>query len=418
MRVEPKIYVAGAVFDAQNVRFAPGALAVADRQVVAVGEPEDVRRAVGGSCEQVELPDRLLLPGLVNGHAHLQMTSIGPRPYPGSFNQWVIDAIGRWRQIIATHGEQIAVRRSMAEGVSQSIGTGVLRVGDIVSWNRSAAKELRASGLMGTSFIELVGIGGEKLEAAMVRLKQVTAQPPQDLGVKLGLEAHAPYSTGPKAYQAAAEAYRSQGTPLTTHLAEMTEEVEFVRAATGPFREMIEQMGRWEDAFADHYRDGLSPVAWLDRQAGDVPWLCAHCNYVDDDDIQMIADRRWSVAYCPRASEYFGHRGHRYREMLEAGVNVCLGTDSILCTGDLSILNEMRHLYQRDQTDPPTLLAMATTRGMAGLLRECRDATFTIGVRPGIVCIAYDPTDRIDPLTQVLAAADEPRVEVLAAAGW
>ena len=74
------------------------------------------------------------------------------------------------------------------------------------------------------------------------------------------------------------------------------------------------------------------------------------------------------MAYCPIASAYFGHRGHRYRDMLDAGVNVCFGTDSILCqppdeAEPLGILPQIRFLRRRDGVDSEVLLHMATLAG-------------------------------------------------------
>jgi cytosine/adenosine deaminase-related metal-dependent hydrolase len=455
---EPVVYLGGAVRDAQQVRCAPGAVAMAGGVVLAAGEPDQVRRQIG-ACRTVDRPDRLLLPGLVNAHTHLQMTTIGPRAYAGTFESWVVDAVERWRAIVARQGEDCAVADSMAAGRRACETAGVGRIGDVISWNESAFDRLRANGPAGVGFIELVGIGGEKLERAIDRLDRLRTIPVEAHGVTLGMEPHAPYSTGPRLYALAAEAAATRGVRLTTHLAEMTQELEFVANASGPFRQMIDRMGRWDDSFAAHYGDGLTPVQWLADRAsgpcpsgggrvggdtvaarsqsasdaprskapspqpcpqgrgGQTPWLCAHCNYVSDDDITLIAERGWSVAYCPRASEYFQHTGHRYRDMLEAGVNVCLGTDSIICTGDLSILQEMRRLYQRDGADPATLLAMATISGMQALQYRANAATFTPGEQPGLIAVGYDPADPADALTQALVSRHEPTIEVLEPAG-
>ncbi len=91
-----------------------------------------------------------------------------------------------------------------------------------------------------------------------------------------------------------------------------------------------------------------------------------------------------SIAYCPIASEYFGHRGHRYRELLARGVNVCLGTDSMLCQPPdepqpHGILAQMRRLLERDDVAPGLLLAMATVNGAKALGLPAGTAT----LRPG-----------------------------------
>ncbi|MBL4590989.1 MAG: amidohydrolase family protein, partial [Phycisphaerales bacterium] len=68
------------------------------------------------------------------------------------------------------------------------------------------------------------------------------------------------------------------------------------------------------------------------------------------------------------AAQSFGQ--HRYQGMLDAGIQVCLGTDSIvnLDTPDrISVLDEMRLLHRRDATDAQTLLRMATVHGASAM---------------------------------------------------
>ncbi len=212
-----------------------------------------------------------------------------------------------------------------------------------------------------------------------------------------GWQPHAPYSAGPALFRAAARS----GRPVSCHLAETREELEFVATGGGPFRALLQQMGKWSEAFAGFYDQGLSPVGWMEPHLREQPWLLAHCNYVSDEDIDLLAETRASVAYCPVASEYFGHVGHRYREMIDAGVNVCLGTDSIACQPShqaqpLGMLPQMRRLYQRDRTDPALLLNMATTHGWRaiGLTAELRR----------LARVTFDPLDHRPVLEQILTS--------------
>ncbi|MEX2672664.1 MAG: amidohydrolase family protein, partial [Phycisphaeraceae bacterium] len=228
-----------------------------------------------------------------------------------------------------------------------------------------------------------------------------------------GRQPHAPYSAHPSLYAAVAREAAAQRTPICTHLAETLEEQELTAEGAGPFRDFLTQLGKWTPEVASFYGNGLHPVDWLDACSPleSARWLCAHCNYVDDAHIATLARRQWSVAYCPRASDYFGHRRHRYRDMLQAAVNVCLGTDSILCHGSLSILDEMRHLYQRDHTDPDLLLKMATVNGLQALGLNPDDGTFTPGATAGLIAVRYDHDG--DPLEQILAADHPPEVRTL-----
>ncbi|QNN23580.1 amidohydrolase family protein [Planctomycetales bacterium ZRK34] len=368
--------------DAATVNASPGAVALdASGIVIAAGPVDAVLRKTGSDIVRIEATDRLLLPGLVNAHAHLDLTHIGHQPYGGDFVQWVRMVMG------GRTSDPQQIHEAVASGAEQSAAAGVFTVGDVGS------RSLGGLPVRGVGFVEVIGH-----HDTVVSIDGAT-----------GVQPHAPYSTGPGVYRQAA----ASGLPVSTHLAETPAELEFVARGTGPFRELLERLGKWNDTIAAHYGRGLHPVDWLDHVAGDAPWLCAHCNYVDDAQIDTIAKRGWSVAYCPRASDYFEHEGHRYRNMLAAGVNVCLGTDSIICHGTLSILDEMRHLYQRDKTDPQTLLKMATINGMRGLQFDGREATFAPGARSGVIAVAYDPSTKIDPLRQILSAKQTPVIEPL-----
>jgi cytosine/adenosine deaminase-related metal-dependent hydrolase len=98
-----------------------------------------------------------------------------------------------------------------------------------------------------------------------------------------------------------------------------------------------------------------------------IPVVLAHVNYCDNAELMAIAAARASVAYCPRTHAFFGHPPHRYREMLEAGINVCLGTDSRASSPDLSVLREARLLVERDGISPALGLEMVTRNGAVAL---------------------------------------------------
>jgi cytosine/adenosine deaminase-related metal-dependent hydrolase len=98
--------------------------------------------------------------------------------------------------------------------------------------------------------------------------------------------------------------------------------------------------------------------------------LFAHVNYLDDDELALLADSGASVVYCPGSSAFFGRSGHRYADMLAAGINVAIGTDSLASNDSLDMLSEMRRLKRQGQVDNHTTLRMATLNGAIALGRE------------------------------------------------
>jgi cytosine/adenosine deaminase-related metal-dependent hydrolase len=303
------------------------------------------------------------VPGLVNAHVHLDLTDVGRQPFDGDFVSWVKMLQGM------RDGSEQGVCAAVRRGAAMSRAAGVTTVGDIAWWRGAewSIDELRRTGLRGVAFAEIIGLDEHYPTQPMRSLKQAMAMEREAGGVRVGLEAHAPYSTGREIYEAVTKEAEREDVAVCTHLAEMEAEFDFVRNASGIFRGFMEELGTWRETYAAMYDEGLRPVRWMEQWLKRRRWLLAHCNYVNDEEIELLAKCGASVAYCPRASEYFGHTVHRYREMMEAGVNVCLGTDSIVCHGSLSIIDEMRRLHERDGTDAMTLLKMGTVNGMKAL---------------------------------------------------
>ncbi len=380
-------------------------------RVLAAGPVDFVRRAAGKSAIFAEHPDRLLMPGLVNAHTHLELTGIGPQPYPGCFIEWIKLVRSHWPNpsdlLDPVNGDYL--QHGAAEGARLSLEAGVLTVGDLTR-HRQVYRAVAESGLRGVSYIELFGLGPPYDQPALERIDEA-AQESQVGSMGFGLEPHAPYSAGPSVYEAAARS----ALPASTHLAETPDELRFVARGDGPHRDLLIEMNKWRDDFAAAYAADRTPAQWMQPYLVRKPWTLAHCNYVSDEDLALLAGHRASVAYCPRASDYFGHRDHRYRDMLDAGINVALGTDSILCHGSLSILDEMRCLYQRDATDPDTLLKMATVNGMTALGMDPKNATFAAEATPGLIAVSCDG-EASDALKQVLSTALAPEIEVLESA--
>lgn len=408
----------GAVRDAAGVSARPGAVAVRDGVIVAAGEERDVRDAAGGGRlgvdRVIDAPDTLILPAMVNAHAHLDLTDLGRRPYGGDFIDW-IRTVMRDRPT-----DDAAITAAVRRGLRMSRDAGVGLLGDIAGTPTAVRARINAEQelqIAGTSWLECVGIGRAAEEAAlqaaetvMSLRKELRRDDPAQFHIDY--QPHAPYSAGLPLYELASD-YNFGGRCASTHLAETDWEVEFIRDASGPFADLLKQLGKWDETIEPV---GMTPVARLRDVLKRGVWTVVHCNYVTDDDIRIIAEignGNIAVAYCPVASDYFGHRGHRYRDMLAAGINVCLGTDSIVCQPPdepqpLGILPQMRHLFRRDDVDADVLLAMATTSGAAApAFHDKWTGTLRQGEPARLLGMRFDADDDTDPLVQVLVN-DEP----------
>jgi cytosine/adenosine deaminase-related metal-dependent hydrolase len=389
--------------DGDRIRAAPGALLIDGERIVAAGSPQSIGRPEG--VASIDEPRAVLIPALVNAHCHLDLSHIGPAPFTGSFVSWAERLRGRR----ATAAAEIAA--AVRRGVALSRAGGIGLVGDIAGTGSPVPiRELRRLGMPGVSYLEVFGIGRRQTKAIAALRRAVEEIPPEEDGVRLGLQPHAPYSCGEEVYRVAA----GLGRPLATHLAETPEELRFVKEGDGPLADLLRRLRVWDETILGR---GRHPIEVLAESLAAAPFLAAHLNYVDSHHLELL--RRWnvSVAYCPRASAYFGHpqdgrEPHEYRSMLACGINVALGTDGLLCldTPDrISVLDDMRLLYRRDGVDPRMLLRMGTIHGATALGFDPGLVAFRPGPTLGVLALAIDDRSSDDALRQVMHRDDAPR---------
>jgi len=397
------------IADAGEVLAAPGALLIEGNRVLAAGPPEAIGHV--GAALVEEYPDQALLPALVNAHAHLDLSHIGPLPAPESFEQWL-------RQVIDLRREDAAgIAASVEQGIELSLAGGVAAVGDIAgAWSEVPLATLERSPLAGVSFIELFGQGSREAHAVerLNRLLEGLTQRGRGSWrtMRPSLQPHAPYSCGLALYSAAAASAGSLAAPLATHLAESPEEIEFSEHRTGPFADFLGRLGVLdgkEPAAGRHPLERLDEAGILSKAR----WLLVHLNCLHERHVTRLAALRPTVVYCPRASTTFGHprsgwSPHRYRELMAAGVSVVLGTDSILCLDTprrLSPLDDARLLWRRDSEDPRTLLRMMTSAAAEALGLPAAPFTLAPGEVAGVLAVTMEGAG----LSGVMRACGPPR---------
>lgn len=376
------------VADGEGRVHAPGILLLRGRVTVAVGSPQSVG-ALPPDTARVDEPDAGILPALVNAHCHLDLTLAGtlaePSGDPDGFLRWLAGVRG-----LRMAMDPSMVAASVREGVQQLVVGGVAAVGDIAGMHalEPSLHACDAAGLAGCVFEEFFGMG-PRLPLALAAVDAAVAAPAPAGRMRRGLQPHAPYSSDRRVYEAALRS----GLPVSTHAAEFSDEREFLASGTGRFRGFLESLGLWDGSFE---AGSPHPVAWIASRlaaARGSRILAAHVNDLDDGALDHLARLPVAVAYCPRAGEYFGHRGHPYRDMLARGVNVCLGTDSALCLGTpgrISPLDDLRLLMRRDGLELGQALAMATVAGARAL--GLAPEAFAFGGAPlaGILAVPLD----------------------------
>lgn len=408
-------------------RHAPAAIllhrAPQSLRILAAGTlPNLAHHPATDSARRIDRPGCILLPALVNAHTHLDLTHIGPQPHdPGvGFVPW-IDMVRARR-----HTEPDLIRASVEAGIHLLRKGGVSIVGDIagapaghpslIPW-----QTLAQSGLAGVSYLEFFALGA-RADASLARLDALIDSLPAltQSRVRLGLQPHAPNTVAPSAYEHACLHAQRLALPLITHLAESPEERQFIAHATGPQLELLQSLGIWTPEAARDFGQGQTPVEHMAGILHLFPLHAVHLNQCSDTDLALLAAAGTRVVYCPRASDYFGatiHFGpHRYQDMLAAGIEVALGTDSLINLPSgvldqaglgLSTLDEARYLHDRDATNPDTLIRMMTTHGCRLLGLDDARASLHEGATPAGILAVPAPAGP-SPAKQLMLSTSPP----------
>jgi len=395
------------------VRFTVRAALLADGRLLApaawtVAAGRTVALEAGGGEPAL---DAVLLPALVNAHAHLDLAGAQAIPARASFTEWLLGVGGARGEARDLEG--------LAAAEAQALGRrGVTAVGDIDASGGRATRARRDAAVDGRSYLEIVGVAAPSARARLAECLRLADHLGGAAG-GLGLSPHAPYSVHADVLPEIARAARRRGLPLAMHLAETPEETRYLLAGDGPFADFLKAIGRGRPF---ERAPGLRPVAYAER-AGLLEAGCVvvHGSDLDDDDIALLAARRAPVVYCHGTHRHFDRPRHRLGELLAAGVPVGLGTDSGLSNAGVDSLGEAGRLCaDRGDLDPLDVLRCASLGGRIALQLPREPALLAPGSCADALLLGPAPADVETRAPREIAAwafSSEPRVLATVHAG-
>ncbi len=395
------------MFPVDRLPIEHGAVTIEDGRIVAVGakaEADDV----------TDLGSVALLPGLVNAHTHLEFNYL--RQPLGESGMRLADWI---RLVIAERGRgDTSPLVSYFTGLNQSLRHGVTALCDIATSDVQQCFDSFES-IDVAALAEVIGFSPARaasiLSATIERLDRVQQwdggfSDTFGRGFRQGISPHAPYTVSPFLLQQLVELARIRSLPMAMHLAESVDELELLRAGTGPFVELLEERSMWDAAAIPR---GSRPLDYLRMLAEAPRALVIHGNYLDGEERAFLAANadRMSLVYCPRTHAYFQHPPYPLAELLRAGVRVALGTDSRASNPDLDLLAEMRYVAETHANiDPSAILRAGTLAGAEALGRPRDMGSITPGKLANFVAVPLpDGVGRFDEvLSDIFAGRDAP----------
>lgn len=393
-----------------------GALAVDGDRIVAAGTRKEVLDAAGQDAEVRDLGDAVVLPGLVNAHTRLDLSSMGQeRPPGGDYLTWLAAFLDH-----RSGADEGAARAAAETALGQMTGRGTVAVGDVANemW---IGPLIARSGLRAVVFHELYGLRSDDAESllaeAAAKLETLGADPDLKASagrVRIAITPHSPHTTSTPLLRALAGRSAACGDPLTIHVAETAAEVALLRDGSGPLAEFFRERGLADEQWQ---APKSTPVGYLHRMGVLSPrTLAVHCVHLDRQDRSLLQAGRVTVVTCPRANRYLEVGTAPIPKLLGEGVPVALGTGSLASAPDLDLFAEMAALVtEHPGLSPAAVLRMATLNGAKALGLHHDLGSIEVGKLAALLVIPLaDPAQK--PFEAV--CANPSVVQALAEAPW
>ncbi len=382
---------AGAVVtvDSADSVHQPGFVRISGNQITEVGEGWRARPVNGETV--LDLPDRLVMPGLVNAHTHTPMVLF--RGLAEGYSLLVLDgwlqAIRAWEAVLRPEMVPPAVTVSCAE----MIRTGTTTFADQYFHMDRVMPAVDASGLRAALAFGIVELGKvdarkEALAQAEAFLESVAGHP----RLKGWVGPHAFFvDNTPDAIQAELDLARRFDTGLHIHLATSGEEEDFCR---------------------EHF--GVSAVTQMQRLGVlDQRLLAAHCLTIPPADFSVLASAPFAAVLCASACMRSGALPPPAVAMLDAGIDLALGTDNVTNNNSYDMFNEMQtaaKLISFSHRRPAAVAAkqvlrMATMGGARALGLEAEIGSLEAGKRADLVLLDLASVGWAPRVTQDLTTA-------------
>ncbi|MBL7960029.1 amidohydrolase family protein [bacterium] len=396
-----KIFLADWILLITSPKIKNGAVVIADDGRIAdVGIQQDILKKYSDKNIQVaESKNTIIMPGLVNAHTHLELSMMkGVIPRGLSFSDWVFEAITKRLQF-----NDATISADCEKQIHALEACGTVAVGDIANHSATSMPLLEKSSLYAVVFNEVTGFSGAVAQDRFQEFVNKISDTPHR-NTRQALAPHAPYSVSPELFRLIA-AYNSDSRISTVHLAESKDEIAFLQTGSGSMKEMIQKIGRWDENWK---APKTTPVSYL-KKLGilNSKLLIVHAVHVTDDDIELLRSQSVHICSCPRSNVQIDVGGTApIEKYLNAGLNVCLGTDSLASNDDLNLWNEMTFFKSIHPAIPnEKIIEMATINGARVLGFDSQIGSIEKGKDAALIRVESNkPID--DPESFVLSGYD------------
>lgn len=312
-------------------------LAVQDKKILYIGKaaPKDVSfdRVIDGT-------NKLLCPGFYNCHTHSPMTLFRGYAEDLPLSRWLREKIFPAEDRLYPQAIHAATLLSAAE----MIKNGTISCSDMYFFCDQIADSIASSGMKANISRSMVAFdpnitadNDDRFKEAMNLYRDYHNS--ADGRIKVDMSVHAEYSTVAAMPRYLSDFALEHGLAIQVHISESASE----------HKECLE-------------RHGMTPTEFfLKNGLFRVPVIAAHCVHLSDNDIKIFAEHGATAVHNPSSNLKLGSGIMRLGDLLDAGVNVTLGTDGAASNNALDILKEayLAAILQKGVTGDTSKLSSA-----------------------------------------------------------
>ncbi len=375
---------------------ADGALAIEGGLIIAMGPADDINAQYAADGH---LPgdNRIVMPGLINGHSHAAMTLLRGIADDLALYEWLNNYIFP-AEVEFVDAEFVRIGTELA--CWEMIRGGTTTFVDMYYYPDVVAQVVEACGMRAFVSATVIDQRSPDAENAADSIDKGTVFVDNWKGRNSRIMPifgpHAIYTLNAEQLKATRAAANDAGIPISIHMSESPFELEYSKQTFGMTSiELFESIG---------FLDG--------------PTIGAHVVWPSEKEIRILAERKVGVIHNPSSNMKLASGISPVTDMLNAGVLVGLGTDGAASNNDLDMWEEMRlaaFLQKVDKMNPEvlsasTVLRMATSSGAEAVGLSDKVGTLSVGMRADVIQVSFDDVHFVptfDVISHLVYVADE-----------
>ena len=293
-----------------------GSIMIEDGKIKEIAQ----KKIEADGSEYTDAKGMIVMPGLINTHTHVPMTLLRGYADDLPLFRWLTDFIfPAEAKYMNVENERVASRLAFLE----MIKSGTTCFNDMYFFEDMIATEAKKTGIravLSDSLIDFPTPSFKSVDEGMAIDEALIQKWQGDTHIHPSVCVHSPYTCCKETLQRTKAMADKYDTMLHIHVAETQKEV----------NDMMEQQG-------------MTPVKYLDSIGLiDENVVAAHCVWLNDEDIALMAERKAKIAHCPKSNLKLASGIANVDKYRKAGITVGLGTDGTASNNTLDLVEEMK----------------------------------------------------------------------------